>query len=174
MSQTLVRRIGHRFAVAILLLAGTISACGAEPARRAGTADDLGYATDEAASSAYERAKREAASQGKRILVVAGGDWCRWCHVLDRFLREHRETDERLHRGFVVVKLAVGENGLGADPLEHLPSAQGYPHFWVLSPEGALIASVNTAPLERGDHDYDTAAFARFLDAYASSPSGGR
>lgn len=169
-----MRRIGHRFAIATLLLAGAISACSAESARTAGTADDLGYATAETAATAYETAKRDAASQGKRILVVAGGDWCRWCHVLDRFLREHRETDERLHRGFVVVKLAVGENGLGADPLEHLPSAQGYPHFWVLSPDGALIASVNTAPLERGDNDYDTAAFARFLDAYASAPNGGR
>lgn len=169
-----MRRIGHRFAVATLLLASAISACSAESSRSAGTADDLGYATVETAATAYDTAKRDAASQGKRILVVAGGDWCRWCHVLDRFLREHRETDERLHRGFVVVKLAVGENGLGAEPLQDLPSAQGYPHFWVLSPDGALIASVNTAPLERGDNDYDTAAFARFLDAYASAPNGGR
>lgn len=147
--------------VGALLLSGLSTACGAQSART------LGYASPNDAPAAYETARREAAAEGKRILIVAGGDWCRWCHVLDRFLREHREIDERLHASFVVAKLEVGENGAGAEALDALPRAAGYPHFWVLSADGALIASVQTSPLERGDDDYDTRAFVRFLDAYA-------
>lgn len=159
-----MRGFGRIFVIATVLLAGAISACRAQTAT---TTDSLGYATPEAAAAAYDSAKREARSAGKRILVVAGGDWCRWCHVLDRFLREHRETNERLRASFVVLKLEVGENGLGADTLHNLPMAVGYPHFWVLSSDGALVASVDTSSLERGDNDYDTRAFLRFLDTYA-------
>ena len=156
-----IRRV---LAIGALLLAGTTAACGAPSAWMGET---LGYVAPDKATAAFETAKREAVSEGKRILIVAGGDWCRWCHVFDRFLREHREIDERLHASFVLLKLEVGDNGVGAEVLDGLPMARGYPHFWVLAADGALLASVETAPLERGDDDYDATAFGRFLDAYA-------
>ena len=31
----------------------------------------------------------EAKKSGKNIFVEVGGEWCRWCHILDRFFQEH-------------------------------------------------------------------------------------
>jgi thioredoxin-related protein len=131
------------------------------------TPKPLGYLPPVSAAQAYEDAKRQAAAGGKRILIIAGGDWCRWCHVLDRFLRERQDINETIGASFVTLKLEVGENGTSAEVLDKLPTAAGYPHFWVLSAEGQLIASIDTASLEQGQDDYDATAFRRFVQTYA-------
>ncbi len=148
----------------VLLLAGVTGACSAprpfDPTR------SLGYVPASAATLAFDTAKRQATTEGKRVLIVAGGEWCRWCHVLDRFLHETPDIDAQWRASFVVVKFAVGENGEGNPVLDTLPPASGYPHFWVLAAEGTLIASVETGALELGNDDYNPRAFRRFLKDY--------
>src|SRR4029079_12831067 len=40
-----------------------------------------------------------ASAQGRRVIVDVGGEWCSWCHILDRFIARHAEVraliDER-------------------------------------------------------------------------------
>src|SRR5690242_20082954 len=38
------------------------------------------------AAADVARAVSIAHAQGKRVIVDVGGEWCSWCHVLDRFI----------------------------------------------------------------------------------------
>lgn len=149
--------------VALSFLA--ISACSV--AQNASANDALGYVSPAEAGASFESAKQQASVSGKRILVIAGGDWCRWCHVLDRFLHSQPELEQRLDAGFVVLKLAVGDGSQENPALDALPRAIGYPHFWILGADGALIDSVETSHLERGRNDYSAKRFSAFLDRYS-------
>jgi DNA-binding transcriptional LysR family regulator len=128
----------------------------------------LGYAAPEQAVSQYRDARAKAASGHKRVLILAGGDWCRWCHVIDRFLRHHPDIESQLHASYVLVKIAVEDDGADHPVLGALPRPTGYPHFWIVAPDGRLIASVETLPLEAGDNDYDAGRFSEFLRRHAA------
>lgn len=145
-----------------------ISACSV--AQDANASDSLGYIPAAGASDSFESAKQQASVSGKRLLIIAGGDWCRWCHVMDRFLDNQRELKQRMDAGFVVLKLAVGDGSIENPVLDTLPRAIGYPHIWILGADGTLIDSVETSHLERGRNDYSTQRFSAFLDRYAPQP----
>jgi len=142
-------------ATCTLALVLLLSACG--PSKPA----NLGY--DPAAKPLYlvQAARKDAANSGKRgVFVIAGGEWCRWCHVLDRFLSDNDDVKKAMEDSFVVVKVYAGEDDHNDDFFARLPPAPGYPHFWVIDNAGN-VRSIGTESLESGDDDYDKG---RFLD----------
>jgi hypothetical protein len=145
--------------VAAILLFVSVNV-GAQP-------DLVGY---DPAADPFEQVKEAgvtATAEGKAILVIAGGEWCIWCHYLDAFLTENAEIDEALKETFVVVKAYLGETNMNEAFFATLPDAPGYPHFWVLAPDGALLASENTLPFEDGGKSYDATKFSAFVDTWA-------
>lgn len=110
-----------------------------------------------------EAALREARAGNKKVLVIAGGDWCRWCLILDRFVAANPDVRSALEGSFVVVKVYVGEKNRNIAFFAKLPKAQGYPHFWVLNHDGKVAASVNTGLLEKGPDSYDKERFLQFI-----------
>lgn len=134
---------------------------------RAHTISDIGYQPTANPQVAFDRAVTDARASHRRVLVVAGGDWCRWCHVLDRFLARNADVNGELLKSFVVVKVYVGEDTDNAAFFAHLPEADGYPHFWVFGDDGKLVRSVSTASLESGPVNYDRARFLNFISEYA-------
>jgi hypothetical protein len=127
---------------------------------------DLGYDPGVDPFEQYQSAVRQAAEQNKLVLVVAGGDWCRWCHVLNRFVASNDEIEERLNETFVVMKVYVGPGNYNELFFSQLPQAYGAPHFWIVSPEREVLASQSTAKLERGTSTYDKARFLAFIDEW--------
>lgn len=114
-------------------------------------------------------ARAEAAANGKHILVVAGGEWCIWCHYLHAFLGDNPEIEKSLKETFVVVKTYLGEENFNDDFYATLPEAAGYPHFWILGADGEVLASQNTLPLEDGDKSYDPGRFTAFIDRWKTN-----
>ena len=147
-----------RCALALLLFLA-FSACQRGPA-------NLGYDPAKDPVVELEQAKRDAARSGKRVMIIAGGEWCRWCHVLDAFLSDNEDVKSELDRGFVTLKVYVGEENENAAFFEAMPPAPGYPHFWVVG-ESGIAHSINTGPLESGDNDYDKAKFLAMLRSAA-------
>ena len=127
---------------------------------------NLGYLPSANPTEDLNKARQSAASTNRRILVVAGGDWCRWCHVLDRFLADNNDVKSELYKTFVVVKVYVGEDKDNELFFSKLPAAVGYPHFWVLSGDGKLVKSVSTSGFEKGDNSYNKNDFLAFIDRY--------
>ena len=145
-------------AVVVLLAAWLClsAACG-----RSGPAN-LGYDPSANPTQQVDAARREGVQTGRRVLIIAGGDWCRWCHVLDEFLHDNRDVKEAMESSFVVVKVYVGDENSNEEFFSRLPEADGYPHFWVVDSSGS-VRSIGTSSLEQGDDGYDKGRFLALL-----------
>lgn len=85
-----------------------------------------------------------AKSTNRRILIEVGGDWCKWCHVLDRFINENPEIKKQLHQTFVFLKVNVSDENDNAEFLKVFPAPLGYPHMYVTEKNGTLLLSKDT------------------------------
>lgn len=133
-------------------------------------AQDLGYDPDADPFALLEAGKAQAGAESKRVLVIAGGEWCIWCHYLDAFLGEHPDIEKALKETFVVVKAYHGDKNYNEAFFATLPEAVGYPHFWILGADGTVLESQNTLPLEDGDKSYDERKFLAFVDEWRRAP----
>jgi thioredoxin-related protein len=103
-----------------------------------------------------EDAVVEAKRTGRRILLDVGGNWCKWCHYLDRFWNENQDVADFLHEKFIYVKVNFSKGNENKDFLSKFPKIPGYPHFFVLNTDGTLLWSQDTGELESGQgHDHD-------------------
>ena len=114
-------------------------------------------------------ARVKAADEDKLVLIVAGGEWCIWCHYLDEFLAENADIGKAFKDTFVVAKAYIGDEKDNDAFFATLPEAVGYPHFWVVAPDGEVLQSQNTLPLEDGDKSYDRGEFVAFIDTWQAS-----
>lgn len=84
-------------------------------------------------------------STNRRILIEVGGDWCKWCHLLDRFLNNNPDIKAQLHQTFVLLKVNVSEKNDNSAFLKVFPVPLGYPHMYVTQSNGKLLLSKDTA-----------------------------
>ena len=144
--------------ITALALGGALAA--AQPKK------DIGYDSRANAFEQLDAAVAKAAADDKLLLLVSGGDWCKWCHYLAAFLERETSLDAALHEVFVVQKVYVGDENMNKEFFARLPAAAGAPHFWVLSRTGELLASQDTLPLEDGGMSYDRAKFSAFIEQW--------
>lgn len=142
--------------VIVAVAAATDGAAGYDPA--ADPAADL------------EAAVAEARASGKRIILVVGGEWCSWCHILDRFVKGDPAVQTLWDRHYVTLKVHWDPDQPNEAFLGQYPKIEGYPHILVLDDDGRLLHSQNTAELESGD-SYSPERMTAFLRRWAS-PSG--
>ena len=107
-----------------------------------------------------------AKSQSKRVVVYVGGEWCVWCHIMDRFFAEDAEVRTLRDAHYVWVKVNWSKEVPNEAVLSRWPKISGYPHLFVLDANGRLLHSQDTSLLEAGK-GYDKAKFAAFLDQWA-------
>lgn len=117
---------------------------------------------DRDAAADVARAVDQAAAQGKHVVVDVGGEWCAWCHILDRFIATHDEVRSLIEAEFVWVKVNFSPENRNERLLSSWPPIPGYPHLFVLDGSGRVIRSQPTAELERGS-GYDEAKMIAFL-----------
>ena len=110
-----------------------------------------------------------ARSQGKRVLVDVGGEWCTWCHIMDRFFAADDEARTLRDARYVWVKIHWSKDHPNEAVLSRWPKIEGYPHLFVLDAEGRLLHSQDTSLLEHGK-GYDRAKFLAFLTRWAPAP----
>ena len=127
---------------------------------------ELGYDPKADPNEQLSLAAESATAEGKRILVIAGGDWCRWCHILNDYIYDTPTVKAKLDDAFVIVKVYFGDENYNESFFAKLPEAKGYPHFWIFSQEGKVIGSQNTAVLEQGG-SYNEKRFTKFIDKWA-------
>lgn len=99
-----------------------------------------------------EIALKKATREKKKVLLLVGGDWCKWCGELDNFLDDHEEIAKDFYNSFEVVRVYYGKgvNKEGQSLLKQFPVLKGTPHFYVLNNKAKLLKSFATTPLERG------------------------
>lgn len=145
--------------IVVLLLAMT---CAAMTAR----AQELKFDPTRDAARDVELAVEKARAEGKHVLVDVGGEWCVWCHILDRFFAGDAEARTLRDRDYVLVKVNWSPANHNDALLSRWPKIDGYPHLFVLDASGRLVHSQSTGPLELG-RGYDRDRVIAFLRRYA-------
>jgi thiol:disulfide interchange protein len=114
---------------------------------------------------------KKATKEKKPILVDVGGNWCGWCHKLDKLFKEDKEIGKML-KSYVMLKINYSQDNENKAVLGKFPKISGYPHIFVLDSAGKLVHSQDTGLLETGDH-HDPAKVKEFLKKW-SKPSTSR
>jgi hypothetical protein len=151
--------------IALAMLVGLISA---SPLIATARDTRLGYDPGADPFAQYHAAIEQAKAEHKLVLVIAGGDWCHWCHALNRFVTTNSDVDTALHDTFVVMKVYVGDENYNEFFFSQLPEARGAPHFWIISPDRNVLASQSTGSFERGKRGYDKQEFLQFVNDWKS------
>lgn len=110
-------------------------------------------------------ALRYARETGRRVLIEAGGEWCRYCQRLDHFIQNNPAVRNAFYKHFVVLKVNISDKNDNREFMADLPRIHGYPHFFIAEPDGALIHSQDTAQLlHRGA--YSQERFLEFIETW--------
>jgi thiol:disulfide interchange protein len=112
----------------------------------------------------------EAQRTGKRILLEVGGDWCKWCHIMDDYFDKNPKLTASRDSNFITVKINFSPQNENEKALSKYPKIPGYPHLFVLESNGALLHSQFTGDLEEGQ-SYNLQKFTEFLSKW--SPKSG-
>jgi len=101
----------------------------------------------------------------RRILIEVGGEWCKWCNILDGFLDKNPDIKSRLHETFVMLKINVSDENDNSEFLKAFPKPLGYPHMYVTEKNGSVLWSKDTADfLVNGKYSRDR--FNAFFDRW--------
>ena len=102
----------------------------------------------------------------RRVLAEVGGEWCTWCHIMDRFFAENPDLAKLRDANFIVLRINFSKENQTQAFLARWPKVDGYPHFYVLDANGRLLQSQDTSALE-ATKGYNPAAFRAFLLKWA-------
>lgn len=117
---------------------------------------------DKDLAAATEEAKRS----NRNIFVVVGGEWCSWCHTMDRFFHEHSDLTALRDKNYVLMKVSMSQENPNKAFLSRFPRIHGYPHIFILDAKGNLIHSQATNVLE-DSRSYNAKRFKEFLERFA-------
>ncbi len=118
------------------------------------------------AAKDLQNAIAQAKSEGKRVLVDVGGNWCGWCREMERFVEAHPDLKATRDRYFVTVKVNWSPENQNKAVLSKYPKVEGYPHLFVLDADGNLLQSQDTSQIEDGKSSYDLAKFTAFFEKW--------
>ena len=93
-------------------------------------------------------AEQQAQAEHKNILMDVGGNWCRWCILVDRTLSQDPELHALLEKNYVVLRVNFSKENENTSFLSRYPAATGYPAWYVLSAGGKLLKAEDTSELE--------------------------
>lgn len=114
-------------------------------------------------------AEAQAKAEHKNILLDTGGNWCSWCHLLDRTLHENPSLTAAMEKNYVVLHVNWSRENENEAFLSKFPKVNGFPFLFVLSPDGKLLRAQPTDPFET-DHKlqsgYNQAAILEFLNKW--------
>ncbi len=109
-----------------------------------------------------EAAKKDAQASGKLILVEFGGEWCVWCHRIEKFILGNPEINNGIDEVFVFLKVNVSDDNKNNKFVSQFPEVKGYPFFVITDSNGVVIGTQNTGHLEEGK-GYSTEKFKAFI-----------
>jgi thioredoxin-related protein len=99
-----------------------------------------------------DEALEAASTSGKHVFVQVGGNWCPWCILFDKYVKEDQELKDFVDKNYVVVHLNMSPENKNEESLARLgyPQRFGYPVFVVLDAKGKRVHTQNSGILEEG------------------------
>ena len=126
------------------------------------------YNPDADARAELNAAIKEAAKDGKHVLVQVGGNWCSWCLKLEKLYHSDKAVSEALENNFVLVHLNYSDENKNEAILAELgyPQRFGFPVLVVLDGKGKRLHTQNSGYLEK-DKGHDPKKVIGFLEHWA-------
>jgi thioredoxin-related protein len=114
-------------------------------------------------AEAVKRAKAER----KNVLVLAGGNWCRWCHEFNRFSQAEKQVDSLLKSDFIVYHLNYSPENKNAAIFARYgyPQRFGFPVMLIVDQNGNRLHTQNSTYLEQGK-SYNKRKVLEFLEQW--------
>ncbi len=111
------------------------------------------YHPDADAKAQIKKAISEAKADNKQVLLMIGGNWCKWCRMFDKFIHVDTQIDSALKSGFVMEHINFSKENKNAELLSMLsfPQRFGFPVFVILDAQGNRIHTQNSSYLEEGE-----------------------
>jgi thiol:disulfide interchange protein len=156
----------HRLLIlgGVVLLA--VASCAAPGARAGGPYDPSvdGWKQLQAAG-------QRATAEHRRVLVIVGGNWCKWCRALDRLMSEDSALRAEL-ASYEVVHLNYSKENKNPEAMTYLgnPDRLGFPSLLVLSPQLRVLHTQSSDVFETGDPakpGHDPVKLLAFLQTWA-------
>lgn len=129
---------------------------------------------DESADGAAQvrEAVARAARDNKRVLVMFGGNWCGWCHLLHEKIKTTAALSKLIRYEYEWVLVDIGRfdknmkvaADFGADLKKN-----GVPFLVVLDDQGKVLTRQETGSLESGK-EHDAAKVGDFLEHWKAEP----
>lgn len=135
------------------------------PASHADYQPVVDYDPGRDAAADIQQALAEAQRTNRNVLLEVGGDWCIWCHIMDKFFETHSDLLSLRESNYVWVKVNFSRENKNEQVLSQYPKIPGYPHLFVLGAQGQLLHSQSTAELEAGK-SYNKKKFTKFLEKW--------
>ena len=96
---------------------------------------------------------KQAKAEKKQLLLMVGGNWCRWCRMFEKFKNTNAKVDSTWKADFVWVHINYSKEVKNLPVLERLdfPQRFGFPVFVILDENGKRLHTQNSAYLEEGE-----------------------
>jgi len=156
---------GVVFGIAAHAQSGAATSAAAQPTQATEPKFDPARDADQDIRDAVAEARRT----HRRVILDVGGEWCGWCHALDRYFVEHTDLMAMRTTSYVWLKVNYSPENKNERVLSRYPAIKGYPHLFVLGDDGALLQSQDTSLLEEGP-SYNLDRMKTFLTKWA--PAG--
>jgi len=112
----------------------------------------------------------EANRTGRNVFIQVGGEWCGWCHRLDRLFQQQPPLTRLRDENYVTVLVNFSDENRNKQLLNRLPEVSGYPHFFILDRHGSLLAAKSVYNLEQGK-GYNPELIEQFLRTWSPQNS---
>lgn len=115
------------------------------------------YHPEENAEAEILKSVQKAKTEGKFVLIQAGGNWCSWCLEFNRLTLENKQIDSALNKNFIFYHLNFSKENLNLETFKKYayPQRFGFPVFIILNQDGNQIHIQNSEYLEDGKKSYD-------------------
>lgn len=127
------------------------------------------YNPAENAEKEIEYALMVAKSQGKHLLIQAGGNWCSWCIEFDRFSKADSGVNAIIKNNYIVYHLNWSKENENKKVFAKygFPQRFGFPVFIILNSKGERIHTQNSEYLEE-KKSYNVQKVKNFLDMWTA------
>lgn len=136
--------------------------------------ESLPFSEETNANLDIQLAIEKATLSNKKILLVFGANWCKWCKALHKFVETEEEINTKLHQTFEVVWINIGkrDKNMDIDARYGSPAANGgIPVFVILDSKGSFLTTQKTEFFEEPEEKnkpvgYDREKLLNFINGW--------
>ena len=127
------------------------------------------YHADADAKAELNASIKQATTERKQILLMIGGNWCKWCKMFDKFQHANASVDSALQANYIFQHVNYSKENKNTALMTELefPQRFGFPVFVVLNEKGERVHTQNSSYLEKGE-GYDVEKVVEFLDQWST------